>query len=180
VRTPLLPPRNPASRFGWLASLLAVAAIGCGGGGAGTTPTPGSGGQSGNPGSGGSSAGSGGVSGSGGQAPVDAAGSGGQGGAIVDAATEVVAETGGDAATDRAIPAGNFSFFVASLEGMRRVSKSANGFGGDLRYGQPDGLSGADKICTEIADFVSPGVAGKGWRAFLSVSSTAVGGSHPE
>jgi hypothetical protein len=157
--------------------LLVVAAIGCGGGGG--TPTPGSGGQigsGGNPGSGGGSTGSGGVSGSGGQAPVDA-GSGGQGGAVVDAAADVVTETGGDAATDGAIPAGNFSFFVTSLVGMRRVSKSADGFGGDLRYGQPDGLSGADKICTEIADFVSPGVGAKGWRAFLSVSSTAVGGA---
>jgi hypothetical protein len=46
-----------------------------------------------------------------------------------------------------------FSFFVTSLEAMRRLSKSQNGFGGDLRYGEATGIAGADKICTEIAEF---------------------------
>jgi len=65
----------------------------------------------------------------------------------------------------------NFSFFVTSLAAMRRLSKSQNGFGGDLRYGTADGLSGADKICTEIAESVRPGAGAKGWRAFLSAST---------
>lgn len=63
-----------------------------------------------------------------------------------------------------------FSFFVTSLEGLRRLSKSDKGFGGDLRYGEADGLSGADKICSELAEASMPGAAAKGWRAFLSVS----------
>jgi hypothetical protein len=53
---------------------------------------------------------------------------------------------------------------------MQRVSGSPDGFGGDLRHGQADGLSGADKICTEIAEHALPGSGSKGWRAFLSVT----------
>ena len=53
---------------------------------------------------------------------------------------------------------------------MQRLSKSPNGFGGDLRYGTSDGLSGADKICTEIAETSLPGSGAKMWRAFLSVT----------
>ena len=63
-----------------------------------------------------------------------------------------------------------FSFFVTSLDGVRRLSKNQNGFGGDLRYGEADGLSGADKICTELAEGSMPGSGAKGWRAFLSVT----------
>jgi hypothetical protein len=70
-----------------------------------------------------------------------------------------------------AAPAGEpFSFFVASWAAMQRVSKSPNGFGGDLRYGEADGLAGGDKICTEIAEFAVKGSGSKGWRAFLSVT----------
>lgn len=75
------------------------------------------------------------------------------------------AGTGAATSTDE-----KFSFFVASWAAMQRLSKSPNGFGGDLRYGQPDGLSGADKICTEIAEHALPGSGAKGWRAFLSVT----------
>lgn len=64
-----------------------------------------------------------------------------------------------------------FSFFVTSLEAMQRLSKNQNGFGGDLRYGQADGLSGADKICTEIAEASMPGAGAKGWHAFLSANA---------
>jgi hypothetical protein len=53
---------------------------------------------------------------------------------------------------------------------MRRLSKSQNGFGGDLRYGEADGLAGADKICTEIAETSMMGAGAKGWRAFLSAA----------
>src|SRR5689334_16827270 len=49
-------------------------------------------------------------------------------------------------------PVGHFSFFVTSLNAMREFSGSANGFGGDLRFGRPDGLSGADEICRQIAE----------------------------
>jgi hypothetical protein len=61
-----------------------------------------------------------------------------------------------------------FSFFVTSLAAMQRLSGNAHGFGGDLRYGEADGLSGADKICTQIAEESMPGAGRKGWRAFLS------------
>ncbi len=63
-----------------------------------------------------------------------------------------------------------FSFFVTSLEALQRLSGSPNGFGGDLRYGEADGISGADKICEEIAEDSMPGSAQKGWRAFLSAT----------
>jgi hypothetical protein len=63
-----------------------------------------------------------------------------------------------------------FSFFVASYAALTRLSGSEAGFGGDLRYGEADGLSGADKICTEIAEYSLKGSGAKGWRAFLSVT----------
>jgi len=56
-----------------------------------------------------------------------------------------------------------FSFFVASLEAMQKLSKSKDGFGGNL-----GGLEGADKICQTIAEGVGAGK--KTWRAFLSVT----------
>src|SRR6478609_6005688 len=60
----------------------------------------------------------------------------------------------------------HFSFFVTSLEAIRRESKSENGFGGDL-----GGLAGADAICTRIAEAAVPGSGAKGWRAFLSTTT---------
>jgi hypothetical protein len=53
---------------------------------------------------------------------------------------------------------------------MFRLSKSDKGFGGDLRYGTADGLTGADKICTEIAESSMPGAGAKQWHAFLSTT----------
>jgi hypothetical protein len=82
--------------------------------------------------------------------------------------------SGGATATGGAVGTSSlehFSFFVASQVAMVRLSGSANGFGGDLRYGLADGLSGADKICTEIAEASMPGAGAKGWRAFLSVTA---------
>lgn len=67
-------------------------------------------------------------------------------------------------------PLPEFSFFMTSLEGMRRLSGSDDGFGGDLRYGEATGLDGADKICAELAEHSMPGAAAKEWRAFLSVA----------
>jgi hypothetical protein len=64
----------------------------------------------------------------------------------------------------------HFSFFVASYAAMQRLSGSQSGFGGDLRYGEEDGLRGADKICREIADGSLAGAGKKKWRAFLSVT----------
>lgn len=69
-----------------------------------------------------------------------------------------------------------FSFFLTSMEALQRLSGSPNGFGGDLRYGEPDGLSGADKICTEIAEYSMEGAGQKGWRAFLSATTGAPDG----
>ena len=67
-----------------------------------------------------------------------------------------------------------FSFFVTSLAAMQRLSGSSDGFGGDLRYGEADGLTGADRICTEIAETSMPGSSAKIWRAFLSTTSGGV------
>jgi hypothetical protein len=62
-----------------------------------------------------------------------------------------------------------FSFFMASQAGLGRLAGKPNGFGGDLRFGKPDGLSGADEICRQLAEASMPG-NGKTWRAFLSVT----------
>ncbi len=67
-----------------------------------------------------------------------------------------------------------FSFFVTSLESIQQVSGDANGFGGDLRFGETGdgaGLRGADKICKSIAEIGMPGAGNKDWRAFLSATS---------
>lgn len=64
-----------------------------------------------------------------------------------------------------------FSFFLTSYAALQRLSGTANGFGGDLRYGETGpgaGLRGADKLCTQIAETSMPGSGAKGWRAFLS------------
>ena len=126
-------------------------------------------------GKGGSSGGSSGAAGSAGKAGGSGAGAGGAAGAMAGAggssgkAGSSGAAGGGGASTER------FSFFVASFAALQRVSKSENGFGGDLRYGEADGLRGADKICTEIAEGALAGAGKKTWRAFLSVTKGADG-----
>jgi hypothetical protein len=70
----------------------------------------------------------------------------------------------------------HFSFFVTSYAAMQRLSGTPDGFGGDLRYGEKDGLSGADKICREIAESSLKGSGKKTWRAFLSVTKGPNGG----
>jgi hypothetical protein len=142
-----------------------VPVIGPGGAGAG-----GSAGQSGAGGIGMPMAGMGGV---GGVAPVagtsggagagagaGGAGAGGAGGSGGGGAGDCSAE----GATER------FSFFVTSLAGLQRLSGSEDGFGGDLRFGFEDGLSGADEICRQLAETSYPGAGCKTWRAFLSVT----------
>jgi hypothetical protein len=128
--------------------------IGSGGtvGAGGTTRVAGTTGSGGRIGTGGTSAssGAGGKTGAGG-----AQGTGGSAG------------SGGSTVTGLA----KFSFFVTSITAIRKLSGNQNGFGGDLRYGQANGLAGADKICTEIAESSMPGSSAKGWRAFLSTST---------
>jgi hypothetical protein len=66
-----------------------------------------------------------------------------------------------------------FSFFVTSLKAIQELSKSENGFGGDLRFGKTGpgaGLLGADSICECIAEQSMKGSGVKEWRAFLSVA----------
>lgn len=62
-----------------------------------------------------------------------------------------------------------FSFFMTSQAGLTKLAGNKDGFGGDLRFGKADGLSGADEICKQLAETSMPG-NGKTWRAFLSVT----------
>ncbi len=88
------------------------------------------------------------------------------------------ATTGGGTGTvDAGLP--HFSFFVTSYAALWSLSGTANGFGGDLRYGETGmgaGLRGADKICTTIAETSMPGSGMKVWRAFLSADQGEDGG----
>jgi hypothetical protein len=102
---------------------------------------------------GGSGAGQGGASGGGGSSSAGAGNAGRSGSAGAGG-------SGGAATTEK------FSFFVTSLAAIRRESGSQDGFGGDL-----GGLTGADDICTRIAEKSMPGAGAKGWRAFLSTST---------
>lgn len=139
-----------------------VIAAGSGAAGAATAGVTGAGagGRSGSP----AAAGSGGpgTGGAPGGAGSGGAGSGGRSGAGAAAGS-------GGGTTEK------FSFFVTSLAGMIELSKSDQGFGGDLRFGEATGLAGADKICTTLAEKAMPGSGAKGWRAFLS---TAAGGQN--
>jgi hypothetical protein len=149
-----------------------------GSGGAGTGGSGGAGtGGSGGAGTGGSggvgTGGSGGVGtgGSGGRAGMPDAGNptpdaaGGRGGA---GGGGTGGTGGGGGGVDAAPPAGGrFSFFYTSLAGMQRLANNMRGFGGDLKFGMPTGLEGADKICQTLAE--SAGGGGKTWRAFLSI-----------
>lgn len=88
------------------------------------------------------------------------------------------ASAGGSASAGGTAALSNFSFFVTSLDAMRALSGSQNGFGGDLRFGETGagaGLRGADKICAAVADRSMPGSSSKQWRAFLSVGADASG-----
>jgi hypothetical protein len=146
------------------------------GGGAG----PGSGGAT-NAGSGGSTGGgSGGSTGTGGDEASGGSGgsasaTGGAGGAA-DAGTAAdrapeTAPTGDAPAADTGGNLPKFSFFVTSLDALRMLSGNQKGFGGDLRFGKPDGLSGADEICHRIAEMGMAGAGQKTWRAFLSATA---------
>jgi hypothetical protein len=87
----------------------------------------------------------------------------------LDAAAEADASSA-DAVDDVGGEGRRFSFFVTSWASMQRLAGSPAGFGGDLRFGKADGLSGGDEICRVIAETSLPGSGSKGWRAFLSVT----------
>ena len=77
--------------------------------------------------------------------------------------------TGGSTAPSTGLE--KFSFFVTSIEAMRELSGSQDGFGGDLRFGEATGLAGADKLCRTIAERSLAGSGTKGWAAFLSATT---------
>jgi hypothetical protein len=105
----------------------------------------------------------------------DAGGSAGDGGSGGGGASECPAEcVSNPASRETCSPC--FSFFVTSVEAMQRLSSNPNGFGGDLRFGKADGLSGADEICRQVAEDSMPGAGSKTWRAFLSVVNGPGGG----
>lgn len=139
--------------------------------GAGAAAAAAAGGRSGSAGARGPGAGTtaGATAGAGGNAVAGAAAISGQGGASGGAGA-----SGSAGAT--VAPTSKFSFFVTSIEAIRELSQNGDGFGGDLRYGQPSGLEGADKLCTEIAERSLPGAGAKGWRAFLSAAKGGSGG----
>ncbi|NOU30051.1 MAG: hypothetical protein HOO96_19275 [Polyangiaceae bacterium] len=61
-----------------------------------------------------------------------------------------------------------------SYRAIQDLSGSAQGFGGDLRFGETGagaGLRGADKICAAAAERSLPGAGAKPWRAFLSAAA---------
>lgn len=126
-------------------------------------------------------------------ARADAAAAAGDGGSRADGSSEAADAAGADASGPDAGPridAGSadassadagadsgwprFSFFVTSLKAMQALSGNAEGFGGDLRFGETGpgaGLRGADKICAAVAERSMPGSSAKQWRAFLSVTA---------
>ncbi|MFZ5895626.1 MAG: hypothetical protein ACOY0T_31505 [Myxococcota bacterium] len=75
----------------------------------------------------------------------------------------------GAAGTSGSCPTENetkFSFFMVSNAALIRESGNANGFGGDL-----GGITGADRICQKVAEYVSPCQSNKVWHAFLSTTT---------
>jgi hypothetical protein len=143
-----------------------------GSGGSSSVSTAGGGGAAGQAGGGagsgaaGSAAGAGGKGGSGGSAAGGSAAGGSAAGGSGMAGSAGSGGSGGSAAPSDE----HFSFFVTSLAGLLKLAKNDTGFGGNLKYGQADGLSGADKICTELAEGSLPGAGAKTWHAFLSVA----------
>jgi hypothetical protein len=131
---------------------------------AGTTGSAGTTGVAGTTGAAGTT-GSAGTTGTGGTGAPDGGVTGGAGtGGVTD----------GGAADVAGLP--KFSFFVTSIETMRALSGSQNGFGGNLNYGGVNGLAGADNICKAAAERGMPGAGAKTWRAFLSATKGGANG----
>lgn len=133
-----------------------------GGGGGGAATSAGSGGVS-SP-SGGSAGASAGAN-SGGTPGVAGAATGGTSGD----GSITSGGSGGAGGAPVTTPLDKFSFFVTSMSAMLKLAPP-NGFGGDLTFGEADGLAGADKICATIAETSMPGSSVKQWRAFLSTT----------
>jgi hypothetical protein len=109
--------------------------------------------------------------------PGAGGGLGGGGGPGAGGSASAGGASGAGGATTEPLP--NFSFFVTSLRALQELSKSQNGFGGDLSWGEEGegaGLRGADKICAAIAERSLPGASAKPWRAFLSATAGGPGG----
>ena len=182
-----------------VATLFAPLAVGCApaGGGSGTGGAVGTGGGT-AAGTGGAAAGTGGATSSGG-AQGSSGGANGSGGAAHTGgapgsggaatgggnatggapATGGMGGAGGRVATGGAGGGSNFSFFLISLGAVKTLSGSADGFGGDLTYGETGagaGLRGADKICAAAAERALPGSGSKPWRAFLSTKAGGANG----
>jgi hypothetical protein len=183
--------------YGFVALLVALATTSCGseengagtttGGTAGTSPTAGTAGAqaagaasvagAGAAAGGTSSGGAGGAGSSGSSTGGNASGGAGAGGGGSGGSA-----SGGNCSGTTAIASSTcnegdsncFSFFVASRARMFAAAQAFNGstkgWGGDFRYGTGDGLTGADKLCTEIAEQSLPGNC-RTWKAFLSTST---------
>ena len=137
-------------------------------GAGGATAAGGASGASGTTGSGGTAGATGGSSG--GSGARDSGSTGGTAGTIADAGRDASVDIiGFDADPTK------FSFFVTSMKALQTLSGKTEGFGGDLRFGQSDGLAGADEICRQTAEMGVPGAANKSWRAFLSVTQGSAG-----
>lgn len=155
-------------------ALILPALAACSGGTGGDFPsTTSSTSSSGSGGGSGTTSGSGGGSGSGGAGTTTT--TSGAGGSSTSSTSSSSSSTSSTSSTSSSSSSGgqldNFSFFVTSLKAMQELSGNAQGFGGDLRYGevgQGAGLRGADKICSTIAEKSMPGSSVKQWRAFLS------------
>lgn len=162
----------------WCACVLGACVLACGSGGnddttpnGGASNSAGSNGTAGSPPSGGGASGgaptTGGKPGTGGETSASGAASGGASAGTSGGGSA----SGGMSQVDPAVE--KFSFFLTSLASIREVSKSQDGFGGDLRFGETGdgaGLRGADKICKAIAEIGMPGAGAKDWRAFLSAT----------
>lgn len=134
-------------------------------GGVTTTGAQGGGGSN-----GGGAMGTGGKGGGKGGASSGGATGGGSSGGTAGGASGGTVATGGSGGgtTDPALA--KFSFFVVSYPAIITLSGKTEGFGGDLRFGKADGLSGADEICRQAAEMGMPGAGQKTWRAFLSAT----------
>ncbi|HKO51927.1 MAG TPA: hypothetical protein VJV79_29665 [Polyangiaceae bacterium] len=159
------------------ASSTGGSAIGSGGA-TGVAGLPGSGGVTASTGGqpGGGTAGSGTTisGGTGGSSTGGSAGSSSVGGSSTAGGSGVCAgATPISKATCTAGESNCFSFFVASRARMFKLAQAFNGstkgWGGDFRYGTADGLTGADKLCTQVAEESLPGNC-RTWRAFLTTS----------
>jgi hypothetical protein len=138
-----------------------------GSGGAGTAgSTPSAGASTG----GAVSVGGGGATSGGTSSGGTASGGAATGGAASGGAASGGGSSGGGGGGTISPEVAKFSFFVTSYPSMKKLSGKAEGFGGDLRFGKADGLSGADEICRQVAELGMPGAGQKKWRAFLSVT----------